>query len=95
MSRVLSVVMSTARKGKVLEAKWRRKDQFTLLNIALTLKPLEQEYIYRYTMTRDAWNSLKEIYEGKGIHRFLSLLKSISVAKLEDGMKVKDYIQEV
>jgi len=38
---------------------------------------------------------LKELYEGKGTHRFLSLLKSISAAKLEDGVAMKDYIRGI
>ena len=66
-----------AKKGKQAEAKWRRKDQLALSNIALALKPSEQEHIYNCSMAKDAWNSLKEIYEGKGTHRFLSLLKSL------------------
>ena len=35
------------------------------------------------------------MYEGKEIHRFLSLLKSMSTAKLEDGVKMKEYIRGV
>src|SRR5579862_8204881 len=35
------------------------------------------------------------MYEGKGTHRFLSLLKSLSTAKLENGTKMKDYIRGV
>ncbi len=86
---------AAAKKGKQAEAKWRRKDQLALSNIALALKPSEQEHIYNCSMAEDAWNSLKEIYEGKGTHRFLSLLKSLSTAKLKDGVKMKDYIREV
>ncbi len=86
---------SASGKGKRLEAKWRKKDQLALSNIALALKPSEQEHIYNCITAKDAWNCLKEMYEGKGTHRFLSLLKSLSTAKLENGTKMKDYIRGV
>ena len=35
------------------------------------------------------------MYEGKGAHRFLSLLRSISIVNLASGIKMKDYIQGV
>jgi gag-polypeptide of LTR copia-type/Domain of unknown function (DUF4219)/Zinc knuckle len=82
-------------KGKKPDAKWRKKDQLALSNIALALKPSEQEHIYNCVTAKDAWNCLKQLYEGKGTHRFLSLLKSISTAKLEDGVKMKEYIRGV
>src|SRR5579862_7486348 len=78
-----------------VSAKWRKKDQLALSNIALAVKPSEQEHIYTCQTAREAWNCLKELYEGKGMHRFLSLLKTISTAKLEDGMKMKEYIRGV
>ena len=61
-------------------------------NIALALKPSEQEHIYSCTTAKAAWNCLKELYEGKGTHRFFSLLKSIAGAKLEEDVTMKDYI---
>ena len=82
-------------KVKRTDAKWRRKDQLALSNIALAVKPSEQEHIYNCNTAREAWNCLKEMYEGKGTHRFLSLLKSISTAKLDDGVKMKEYIRGV
>src|SRR5271154_3096951 len=77
------------------EKAWKREDQLALSNIALALKPSEQENIYSCTTAKEAWNCLKELYEGKGTHRFLSLLKSISAAKLEDGVAMKDYIRGI
>ena len=77
------------------DAKWKKKDQLALSNIALAVKPLEQGYIYNCQTAREAWNCLKELYKGKGMHRFLSLLKTISTAKLEDGVKMKEYIHGV
>jgi hypothetical protein len=61
----------------------------------LAVKPSEQEHIYNCATAKDAWNCLKEMYEGKGTHRFLSLLKSMSTAKLEGGVKMKEYIRGV
>src|SRR5436190_23080685 len=40
-------------KGKRVEAKWYRKDQLALSNIALTLKLSEQEYIYNCTTVKE------------------------------------------
>ena len=83
-----------AKAKKMDTRKWRRKDQLALSNIALTLKSSEQEHIYSCITAKEAWNSLKELYEGKGTHRFLSLLKSICRAKLGEAM-MKDYIRGV
>lgn len=63
-------------------------------NIALALKSSEQEHIYSCTTAKEAWDCLKELYEGKGTYRFLSLLKSIAGAKLEEAT-MKDYIRGV
>jgi hypothetical protein len=82
-------------RSDIPEAKWRRKDQLALSNIALALKPSEQERIYNCITAEDAWNSLKEMYEGKGTHRFSLLLKLLSTAKLKDDVKMKDYIRGV
>ena len=82
-------------KVKRSDAKWRKKDQLALSSIALAVKPSEQQHLYNCGTAKDAWNCLKELYEGKGTHRFLSLLKSMSTAKLEDSVKMKDYIRNV
>ena len=85
-------------KSKRTDTKaWQRKDQLVLSNIALAVKSSEQGHIYRCTTAKEAWNALKELYEGQGMHRFLSLLKSISTAKFEPGEKpkIKDYVHEV
>src|SRR5436190_4315269 len=86
-------VKATRTKSEMKQ--WWRKDQLALSSIALALKPSEQEHIYNCTTAKEAWNSLKEMYEGKGMHRFLSLLKTISAAKLKDGMKMKEYIRGI
>src|SRR5271154_6391703 len=41
-----SVSGASAAKGKKPDAKWRKKDQLALSNIALAVKPSEQEHIY-------------------------------------------------
>jgi len=88
--------LSKEEKAKKMEAqKWKKKDQLALSNIALAIKPSEQENIYNCTTAKEAWDCLKELYEGKGTHRFLSLLKSIGTAKLEEGKAMKAYIQDV
>ena len=83
------------KREKRKDAKWYKKDQLALSNIALSIKPSEQEHIYNCSTAKEAWDCLKELYEGKGTHRFLSLLKSISTAKLLPGKTMKDYIREV
>ena len=85
----------TKGKTRKSDAEWHRKDQLALSCIALGLKPSEQEHVYDCGTAKEAWNCLKEIYEGKGTHRFLSLLKSICTASLEDNVKMKDYIRGV
>jgi hypothetical protein len=54
---------------------WKRKDKLALSYIGLTLQPHEQEHIYSCQTAKAAWIYLKEIYQGKGIHWFLALLK--------------------
>ena len=75
--------------------KGKKKDQLALSSIALALKPSEQEHIYSCVTAKAAWNCLKELYEGKGTHRFLWLLKSIAGAKLQEGVMMKEYIRGV
>src|SRR5579862_9092423 len=77
------------------DAKWKKKDQLALSNIALAVRPSEQEHIHDCGTAREVWDCLKELYEGKGLHRFLSLLKTISTAKLEDEMEMKGYVRGI
>jgi len=84
-----------SKKEKRKDAKWHKKDQLALSNIALSVKPSEQEHIYNCATAKEAWDCLKDLYEGKGTHRFLSLLKSISTANLGPGKSMKDYVREV
>ena len=87
--------LDEAGKAKKMDSpKWRKKDQLALSNIALALKSSEQEHIYSCSTAKAAWDCLKELYEGKGTHRFLSLLKSIAGAKLGEAT-MKDYIRGV
>jgi len=74
---------------------WKKRDQLALSSIALSLKPSEQEQIYNCKTAKSAWEHLKEVYEGKGTHRVLSLLKSLSTSKLEGVTTMKDYIRGV
>ena len=88
--------LDEAGKAKKMDnPKWRKKDQLALSNIALALRPSEQEHIYSYTTAKAAWDCLKELYEGKGTHRFLSLLKSIAGSRLDELTTMKDYIRGV
>ena len=86
--------MSPARdRHRGVQGRWAVLDQLALSNIALSIKPSEQEYIYNCNTAKEAWNCLKEIYEGQGTHRFMSLLKSMRTAKLEAGVKMMEYIR--
>lgn len=70
-----SVIEETAPEDKALLDEWKKKDQFALSSIALAIKPTEQEHIYECKTAKEAWKALKEVYEGRGTHRVLSLLK--------------------
>ena len=86
---------SSGKKEKRKTATWYKKDQLVLSNIALSVKPSEQEHIYNCPTAKEAWDCLKELYEGKGTYRFLSLLKSISTAKLVLDKTMKEYVREI
>jgi len=78
------------------QATWDSKDQLALSSIALGLKPSEQEHIYECTTAKAAWDRLEEIYSGKGVHRLLSLMKSLMESKLnKNGKGMKEYIKNI
>ena len=86
-------VKRPADAGKA-QTTWDAKDQLALSSIALGLKPSEQEHIYDCTMAKAAWDHLEEIYSGKGVHRLLSLMKSLMESKLNTNSKgMKEYIK--
>ena len=91
----LEMLEDAEKKKRMETSKWKKKDQLALSTIALSLKASEQEHIHSCTTARAAWDCLKGLYEGQGTHRFLSLLKSIGTAKLEEGVMMKDYIRGV
>jgi gag-polypeptide of LTR copia-type len=45
---------------------------------------------------KKAWDHLVEVYQGKGMYRFLSLMKRLTTTKLDEGkIGMKDYIRDV
>ena len=84
------------------DAVWHKKDQLALSSIVLSLKPAEQEQVYDCQTAKEAWTHLREVYQGKGMHRLLSLLKQLSTAQLEKyatgppgSNTIKDYIRSM
>ena len=65
--------------------------------IALSMKPSEQKYIHEYKTAKEVWEHLKEVYQGKGMHRLLSLMKELAYASLPLGRDkaIKEYIRGV
>ena len=61
------------------------------------MKPSEQEYIHGCKTTKKAWEYLEEVYQKKGIHRLLSLMKELIYANLslERDKVMKEYIHDV
>ena len=47
---------------------WDTKDQLAFSVIALRIKPSEQEHVYDCTTSKKAWDTLKEVYSGTGMH---------------------------
>jgi hypothetical protein len=79
---------------KTAVATWDKKDKIVLASIALAMKASEQEHIHNCTTAEEAWDHLKEVYQGKGMHRLLSLMKNLAGAKLEKKT-MKEYIRGV
>jgi gag-polypeptide of LTR copia-type len=46
---------------------------------------MEQKQIYECETAKEAWDRLVEVYQGKGMHRFLSLMKRLTTMKLHEG----------
>lgn len=90
---------SESPSGEKRGAKWHKKDQLALSNIVLALKPAEQEQVHDCKTAKEAWDRLQEVYQAKGMHRLLSLLKDLSTAQFEKymvgppGSGIKDYIR--
>lgn len=65
-----------------------------LSSIALGIKSTEQEHIHDCKTANATWTHLEELYRGKGMHHFLSSLKSLAQAKLRDR-SMKNYIRDI
>jgi hypothetical protein len=50
--------------------------------VLLGLKPSEQEHIYDCTTAKEDWDHSEDIYSGKGVHRLLSMMKSLMESKV-------------
>ena len=78
---------------------WDKKDKAVFASIALAMKSSEQEHIYSCKTAKEAWDHLKEVYQGKGMHRLLSLMRSLAWAKLSTNVsgkgQMKEYIRGV
>jgi gag-polypeptide of LTR copia-type/Domain of unknown function (DUF4219) len=82
---------------KTAQASWDKKDRSVFATIALAMKPSEQEHIHGCGTAKEAWEHLEEVYQGKGMHRLLSLMKELAHASLPLGRDkaMKDYIRGV
>jgi len=79
------------------QARWDKKDKSVFATIALAMKPSEQEHIHSCKTAKEAWDHLREVYQGKGMYRLLSLMKELSRSKLPLGKEgaMKDYIRGI
>src|SRR5436190_11577391 len=82
---------------KTTQASWDKKDKSVFATIALAMKPSEQEHIHGCKTARKAWERLQEVYQGKGMHRLLSLMKELAHASLPLGRDkvMREYIRGV
>lgn len=82
---------------KTAQASWDKKDRSVFATIALSMKPSEQEHIHGCKTAKEAWEHLEEVYQGKGMHRLLSLMKELAHASLPLGRDkaMKEYIRGV
>lgn len=71
------------------------RDQRALARIALSIKPSLYQYIRNATSAKQAWNSLAEIYQDKGLLRRVLLLRELHSARFNDFMNMNKYIEHI
>lgn len=72
-----------------------KKGSKALARIALSVQPSVIPYIRTAKSAYEAWNNLKDTYEGKGLCRKLGLLRSLFGTKLADSNSMDGYLNKI
>lgn len=72
-----------------------RREEKALSKIILSLDKSTYPHVMQATTASEAWKSLEKAFEDKGLHRRLTLLKSLCSIKLENFGTMEEYVNEV
>ena len=71
---------------------WNINDSKTKSDIILSICPSELKQIKGCETSRDVWLKLESIYQSKGPARKATLLKRLTLQKMENGGDVRDHV---
>lgn len=76
---------------KAVEA-WKKADSKAKSDIILSISPSELKQIKNCSTSRDVWLKLETIYQSKGPARKATLLKQLTLQRMEEGTDVREHL---
>ncbi|KAK2578606.1 hypothetical protein KPH14_001023 [Odynerus spinipes] len=73
--------------------KWESEDRKAKSDIILSISPAELKQIKGCNTSSDVWSKLRSIYQSKGPARKATLLKRLTVHRMEDGADVRGHLR--
>jgi len=73
---------------------WKTNDDKAKSDIILSINPSELKQIKGCETSRDVWLKLENIYQSKGPARKATLLKQLTLQRMENGGDVRDHIRK-
>lgn len=73
---------------------WKKNDGKAKSDIILSIRPSELKLIKRCNTSKEVWNKLENIFQSKGPARKATLLKQLTLHRMEEGDDVKTYVRK-
>lgn len=73
---------------------WKRGDNKAKSDIILSVSPSELKLIKGCDTSRRVWQKLESIYQSKGPARKATLLKQLTLLRMEDGADVREHVNK-
>lgn len=98
-----SYVSGESRKPEIIEGdtttlaafeNWKRGDNKAKSDIILSISPSELKLIKGCETSRQVWQKLESIYLSKGPARKATLLKQLTLLRMEDGADVREHVNK-
>ena len=75
-----------------LVSEWSKNDNKAKSDLILSINPSELKQIKGCATSREVWLKLQGIYQSKGPARKATLLKQLTLSKMEDGEDVREHV---